>query len=249
MQSYNIPANSEEAVGQQWTTDPPSETAILAALFGWSLVPQIYQEPRKSSLSRGASPAPSTPARSASVSRAVTPVRGTPIKFNIPSSVFNKRDTLLQCALCQRRIGLWTFLAQTSTITKSPPKNGMDLDSPVPSTPRKPAQQRQFDLLREHRSYCPYVVRSTFIPSLPVQPVSGSTSNGQLKSAQPVQDTALEGWRAVLTVVLRYGLGRRQTSEHDIFAPEGETSNDSTEAMEIDGVKDMVAGVKSRGVS
>lgn len=204
-------------------------------------------ELRKSSSSRNATPGPGTPARSTSISRAATPIRGTPVKFSIPTGLFNKRDTLLQCALCQRRIGLWTFLAQTSTTTKS----GSDahLDSSAPSTPRRTVQQRQFDLLREHRSYCPYVVRSTSIPALPIPPTFGSSSSGTLKVTQSGQDNVLEGWRAVLTVVLRYGLCQKQTLERDVFATEGETSQDSTEAMEIDGVRAMVTGVKSRGVS
>ncbi|KAF9448311.1 zf-C3HC-domain-containing protein [Macrolepiota fuliginosa MF-IS2] len=244
--SYSIPASSEEAVGQQLTMEPPSETAILAALFGWSLVPPTTgPETRKSSFSRSGTPVPGTPARTPSLSRAATPTRGTPVKFNIPTTgILNKRDTLLQCVLCQRRIGLWTFLARPTTITKS----GSDAnpDSPIPSTPQKTVQQRQFDLLREHRSYCPYVVRSTAIPALPV-PASGSSNSGQFNIPQTNQESVMEGWRAVLTVILRYGLGQKQTPDHDIFAPQGDTSKDSTEAMEVDGVKAMVAGVKSRG--
>jgi hypothetical protein len=122
----------------------------------------------------------------------------------------------------------------------------MDVDSAAPTTPQKAVPQKQFDLLREHRSYCPYVVRSTIIPPLPVQPVSGAIAGSLSRSAQSPQDGSLEGWRALLTIILRYGQGQKQSSERDIFAPEG-NSDDSTE--QIDEVKAMVAGVKSRGVS
>lgn len=52
-------------------------------------------------------------------------------------------------------------------------------------------------------------------------------------------------------MVHRYGLGvQKQVPDHDIFAPKGTPSKDNEDtAMEDDGVKAMVAGVKSRGVS
>lgn len=247
---YNIPSYSEEAVGQQPEVDPPSESAILAALFGWSIVPPTTgKDLRKSSFSRSLTSIPGTPTLSPSLSRASTPVQGTPVKFHIPSGVLNKRDTLLHCALCQRRIGLWTFLAQTTISKKAASTNGGDADPPPVSTPQKTVHQRQFDLLREHRSYCPYVVRSTSIPTFPVPHTSASSSGGQFKLSQPSSDGVMEGWRAVLIVVLRYGLGQKQMPEHDSFALEEESLEDSSEAMEVDGVKAMVAGVKSRGVS
>jgi hypothetical protein len=77
--------------------------------------------------------------------------------------------------------------------------------------------------------------------------LSGATIGSLSKLVQSPQDGSLEGWRAVLTIILRYGLGQKQSSERDIFTPEG-NSEDSTEQREIDEVKAMVAGVKSRGV-
>lgn len=50
----------------------------------------------------------------------------------------------------------------------------------------------------------------------------------------------------MLTVVLRYGMGQRQRTGLDLGR---DTSEDAGEPMEVDGVKAMVAGVKSRGVS
>ncbi|KAJ3572549.1 hypothetical protein NP233_g3003 [Leucocoprinus birnbaumii] len=244
--AYSMPTNAEEATGQLQDPEPPSEPAVLAALFGWSIVPPTSkQESRKTSFSRSGTPIPGTPARSPSISRASTPARGTPLKFNLPSTVPNKRDTLLHCALCQRRIGLWTFLAQTTTV--KPTTNGTANETPI-TTPKKTVQQRDFDLLREHRSYCPYVVRSTVIPAIPIPPsISDSTTNISQPRLTQSNSDGVEGWRAVTTMVLRYGLGQRYMSDHDIFTPEGNSSRESEDAGETDGVKAMVAGVKSKG--
>lgn len=62
---------------------------------------------------------------------------------------------------------------------------------------------------------------------------------------------ALEGWRAVLTVVLRYGMAQRQRIEYHFLSqghPPLEKVDEQT-PMDVDDVKAMVAGVKSRGVS
>jgi len=103
-------------------------------------------------------------------------------------------------------------------------------------------------LLREHRSYCPYAVRSTTIPTLPVSSpqLELSGSNNQLQSIQLHPDDTMEGWRAILTVVLRYDLGQKYTSDHKISASKGESNREYEDAMELEGV---IAGVKSRGVS
>lgn len=118
---------------------------------------------------------------------------------------------------------------------------------PAPPTPqaKKGPSQRHFDLLKEHRSYCPYVVRSTIVPTLPsAAPVNGHTRSHSIPQLHGQNGTnALEGWRAVLTVVLRYGLGQRQRLGLD-FTP----GDDTQDSMEADGVKAMVEDVKSRGV-
>lgn len=62
----------------------------------------------------------------------------------------------------------------------------------------------------------------------------------------------MEGWRAVLTVLLRYGKGQRQRIGLDylgVESSENQGSDGEGAPMEIDGVKAMVAGVKSGGVS
>ncbi|KAF8896576.1 C3HC zinc finger-like-domain-containing protein [Infundibulicybe gibba] len=287
----------------------PSETAILAALFGWSLVPPAPapkpDSASRRSVSRSASvlatSRPATPslsrATSVAGSRAGTP-SGDRI-FRIPSgaSAAGKRDTsLLHCVLCQRRVGLWAFAppvepkaAPEPLATPSTAADGEGPSTPAPVRKESVlvgAQQRAFDLLKEHRSYCPYVVRSTVVPSLPV-PASGlksaSTSSfgasigtsafsrlarsgsslggtGAGAGGSGSGGTALEGWRAVLSMVTRYGAGRRQRAGLDYAqlnvgmsgeaggAGPKEGANVNADAMEVDDdVKAMVEGVKSHG--
>ncbi|KAG5652763.1 hypothetical protein H0H81_003701 [Sphagnurus paluster] len=268
------------------TATEPSNTAILTSLFGWSIVPSSSPNipTRRVSLSRATSLAPSTP-RTPSLSRAssmhpMTPAKSSPrnafetptrppssqFTFRVPNAT-SKRDTsLLQCTLCQRRVGLWAFVPQHIATTTEPPTpshNDVDPTTPRPSVPETPSKkvvpQRQFDLLKEHRSYCPYVVRSTIVPSLPVPPTagnshdrSGSTTSlvsGPKGTGNNGNNGAMEGWRAVLTVVLRYGAGQRQRLGLDfVDRLRGESRTvEEDEPMEVDGVKAMVAGVKSRG--
>ncbi|KAL4063555.1 C3HC zinc finger-like-domain-containing protein [Scleroderma yunnanense] len=153
-----------------------------------------------------------------------------------------KDMSLVHCLLCQRRVGLWSF----ATVASQQEEGEM---IPVPadsifasafvsaekmtatSQPRKP-----FDLLKEHRSYCPYVVRSTTVPSASALNTTGSPeSSGSL----------LEGWRAVLATLQRHGLSQRQRLAR--FVPNGEGST-GTRDEELEGVEAMVAGVKSKGV-
>ncbi|KAF9468214.1 C3HC zinc finger-like-domain-containing protein [Collybia nuda] len=253
--------------------DPP-DSSILVSLFGWAIAPPAApaSEPRQPSLSRASSVAPSVPSRAStpSHSRASSVAYQRPpsgaFSFRMPSNLIPRRDaSLLHCSLCQRRVGLWAFVPPTTVTAPAldvpPSNNGVDAtmaDPPVPSPASKPTSpQRQFDLLKEHRSYCPYVVRSTLVPTLPspVPPTtsrSPTASSGNLWSSPSVSQVngqnALEGWRAVLTVVLRFGMGQRQRIGLDFVgrgaSDEGEDGGDS---MEIDDVKAMVAGVKSKG--
>ncbi|KAJ7903640.1 hypothetical protein B0H14DRAFT_3079749 [Mycena olivaceomarginata] len=258
----------------------PSEAAVLTALFGWAPAPPATERPRAASLSRPSSRATSragspfrasTPPRlsrastlataTASTSASASTVTSTPAPPSTPprqflrriSSTFSlsKRETtsLLHCALCQRRVGLWAFAPPTDPSTPPRPRPG--------GQARAPAPQRHFDLLKEHRSFCPYVVRSTLVPSLPSEApsVSTSTINGPPAGV-------LEGWRAVLAVVLRYGLGQRQRDR--TAALRRRVSIDGDSAMEVDGenpdgenadgagadvdkVEAMVESVKARG--
>ncbi|KAG6328525.1 hypothetical protein ID866_10563 [Astraeus odoratus] len=117
--------------------------------------------------------------------------------------------------------GLWSFATVSSEEEQADANlalsNG-DSTSVFASTanstrtrPRKP-----FDLVKEHRLYCPYVVRSTAVPSLPsaASPTAATANN---------DGGLMEGWRAVLAIVQRHGLSRDE---------------------ELEGVGPMVAGGK-----
>ncbi|KII85236.1 hypothetical protein PLICRDRAFT_178973 [Plicaturopsis crispa FD-325 SS-3] len=244
----------------------PSEAAILTALFGWALAPPPPERPRLPSQTRSSSVLPlvaATPMRSRSQSlvssRAGTPIPGTPrtLRFESPFPVPErpKRDTsLLHCTLCQRRIGLWAFAPPPeSTPLASDGSIPLASNGSATAPARAAPPQRQFDLLKEHRSYCPYVVRSTVVPSLPVPVPSTpgkSSSSSVVSQLNGTNGSALEGWRAVLSVVLRYGLGQRQRLG---LARRATTPGTNTEGngdamdVELDGVEAMVAGVKHRG--
>ncbi|EAU85305.1 hypothetical protein CC1G_07575 [Coprinopsis cinerea okayama7 len=215
-------------------------------------------------LSRLASPAPDGENRAR-----------TPFRFQTPSlSLSNKREnTLLQCNLCQRRLGLWAFTSSKDETSKTgedtsngPPSSPTTSPSSRLTRPGRTMPQRQFDLLKEHRSYCPYVVKSTVVPTLPSfdpkAPSSGSRASSDRPAANPGlsrslstlhnPNAAMEGWRAVLTVLLRYGLAQRQRQEYDVFgratANDGDASaNGEDGQQEMNNVKAMVAGVKQRG--
>jgi len=246
----------------------PSDPAILASLFGWRLVtpghslqqsistPSISRS-RASSISRSASPAPShTPLSHSSPLSA-------PVKFRVPANLATKpENALFQCELCQRRIGLWAFINKDTEVASAAPStepltptSSQEPAGDKPSSPRRQTKtlpRRSFDLLREHRSYCPYVVRSTVVPSLPTpQGVVPSSTSSSSVSANGSNSNAVEGWKAVLTVVLRYGMAQRQRLEYT-RQQAGIVSEDGSQgAMEGDShnVHAMIEGVKTRGVS
>ncbi|KAI0346623.1 zf-C3HC-domain-containing protein [Trametopsis cervina] len=250
----------------------PSTVAIITALFGWSVLPPSTENDHpRPSLSRSTSLAPTTPGPSRFAASPRIPSRSsTPLStprastfsrhaaspsFASTASAAPKKDaTLLHCDLCQRRIGLWAFLP-------TPPKDGVALDE---SSSQASQQKRQLDVLKEHRSHCPYVVRSTIIPSPPVNPpnVASASSSHPLTSAlNPSvaqvngQPGELEGWRAVLSVVLRYGAVQKQRLGYTRGIRGERSSMDSSASgngniestQEADPVAAMVEGVKARG--
>ena len=274
----------------------PSSTAILTSLFGWSLAPPAISSfpstTASPSWSRASSVAPQqtpntppslpqTPRRLSGfggASQFKTPRRVTPSDTPNPRSPRTsvaperRRDTsLLHCPLCHRRIGLWAISSAPPTTRPTDSNTGSAL---LPKA-------RQVDLLREHRPYCPYVVRSTTVPTLPVAPtdaqrlrapsstpsltsftsfLSSNTSQAQVDAQQ---SNAVEGWRAVLMVVMRYRMGqwqRRKVSRVDsepdttqnqpsVVPPETPPEIGEESWVEVDRVEAMVEGVKSRGVS
>ncbi|KAI0058669.1 zf-C3HC-domain-containing protein [Artomyces pyxidatus] len=264
-------------------TAEPSSAAVLTALFGWSLAPVApspYSDTRlhTPSMSRATSVAPSMPSTPRAPSRLRSTADTAPstpstprlslsrITSRLPPSPSSsisepRRDAaLLHCTLCHRRLGLWAVSRGKGST-----------DSTAPS------HTRQIDLLREHRPYCPYVVRSTTVPSLPVPPshvraMSStpslpslfSNSNGSLSQLNAHQSNAMEGWRAVLMVVLRYRMGQRKREELLREVSERAEMDTNTEGdrpsplarrhtiaegqeMDEDPVEAMVAGVKTKG--
>ncbi|KAF9790616.1 zf-C3HC-domain-containing protein [Thelephora terrestris] len=234
----------------------PSETAALTALFGWTLPPPSTDERSATqrtssavpSLSRASSvvslrseravatqPAPSVSQRG-SISPASVSSRLPSVSVSTTNTPQQKRDaSLLYCKLCQRRIGLWAFGPQAVEKENRP--------------------QRQFDLLKEHRPYCPYVVRSTIVPSFPTSSghsavLNGANGNGNL------QDVPTEGWRAMLSIVLKarkrsfYGANRNVPTAGSVAVGGANGSAESfanVDDMEVDRVEAMVEGVKKRG--
>ncbi|KAH9481474.1 hypothetical protein JR316_0006001 [Psilocybe cubensis] len=289
--SYTLPVNeSSESTNEQEVQPPPppsepSDNAMLASLFGWNLVsPSLPEPPRRVSLSRANSSVPSVPAspalsRASSVSLPQTPPPKRPrqsistdIALRLPINLNKAENALLQCDLCQRRIGLWAFSLRSTeddaNMNIGSPSSQQASDdvnnTPGPvSRPKKPLPRRSLDLLKEHRSYCPYVVRSTVVPTFPNSQTpstpgksSVASSNGHGSSLSLSQFNsrngvpgALEGWRAVLTVVLRYGMVQKQRIEYSFLAPKDSTeeSGDNSDKMDVDNVKAMVTGVKTRG--
>ncbi|KAG1750697.1 hypothetical protein EDB19DRAFT_1904109 [Suillus lakei] len=134
------------------------------------------------------------------------------------------------------RVSSTLFLVLTTRrpLGKSTPSPQDGSPPPHPTT-----KKRQFDVLNEHRSYRPYVVPSTVVPMLPMPPTSPVSVNA-------LADGAIEGWRAVLTVVLRHGLTERQ---RNIRLSHSGGDNEATHGIddELEGVEAMVAGVKSKG--
>lgn len=342
--SYSTPDLASSSTIEPFSS--PSETALLVAFFGWSLVPLSVPSQLSSTIppsppfSRASSVAPpqtlqkSTPGGPSNIaiisssSRSSTTTRGqqclpsSEFTFLLPSNVTDKPDNaLLQCTLCQRRIGLWAFTntiatsglepsasASTSPSTAAAAANGDATNAPMtpssvkerqsgsnltrsktiqsaPLRPKKSLPQRAFDLLKEHRSYCPYAVRSTVVPSFPLssQQLPTNTTNAPITRSRSFSSSSfltktlqrngstgslaqqtnlggvpgeMEGWRAVLTVVLRYGMAEKQRLQHRFFSSSENGQDeqravgvhDEPVAMEVDTVKAMVNGVKTRGV-
>ncbi|PCH42491.1 zf-C3HC-domain-containing protein [Wolfiporia cocos MD-104 SS10] len=226
-----LPASSGSQPASEGTSSSPtepSETAIITSLFGWAILPPA---PPRVSFSQSTST--STSATFTSISSLSS--------VSLPNSLPKADTTLLHCALCQRRVGLWAFMSAE--------------------------HKRQLDVLKEHRSYCPYVVRSTVVPAPPGANGSATTARPaslvSLSAQSPRQDGeqpgAVEGWRGVLTVVLRHGLAKRQrwgvgrAGNASVRRSNGDANGATVEGgeegerMEIDHIDAMVADVKNRG--
>ncbi|CAE6416321.1 unnamed protein product [Rhizoctonia solani] len=131
------------------------------------------------------------------------------------------RDDMVQCALCQRRVGLWTFVSPVPPA--QPPSELVTGESTVPTVVRTPPSPspRPLDVLREHRTFCPYIIRTTplTIPS----------------DEEP--STEVEGWKAIIGIISR---SKRRES-----AGEGSTPSPFRESSPgRKGVENAVSRVK-----
>ncbi|KAG8952855.1 hypothetical protein FRC03_011997 [Tulasnella sp. 419] len=163
-------------------------------------------------------------------------------------------NAVMWCEMCQRRVGLWTFTASFKPVVASerettPPSGSQqnpsepgESSSQAPSPSRQTSASRQLDVVKEHRSFCPYVTKSTSLPapvfSVPL-PASTTGSVSSTKSSRksisfpsrlslsssspppspPSQhgvktgssgnSDLMEGWKAVLTVIGRSGIGMK----------------------------------------
>ncbi|KAI6155701.1 C3HC zinc finger-like-domain-containing protein, partial [Pisolithus tinctorius] len=249
------PSEDPSAMQVDESAPPPaaelSDTSFIVALFGWQPAPSPPHDRRPMSslsVSRSGSfvASVSTPAlsRASSVSRSFTDRGSTPTPMPPPASAMGlstsstsaKDMSLIHCPLCQRRVGLWSFATVELADESSMGEEQEQQHAPLTSGSRS---RRAFDVVKEHRSYCPYVVRSTAVPSLPSATTSG-TSNLPNNGGGLV-----EGWRAVLTVVQRHGLSQRQRMSRFVSGSSEGTERGRDE--ELEGVEAMVAGVKSKG--
>jgi hypothetical protein len=140
--------------------------------------------------------------------------------------------------LCHRKLGLWSFTASQLNPTASSTKQ----------------LARHVDVLKEHRPYCPYVTRTASVPALP-RPAAQSTT-GSLADSLSLRavDGLVEGWRAVLTVVLRHRMAQRQWENNlnevaqRLHGEAGDVTGNGHDD-EVDSIKAMVTDVKNKGVS
>ncbi|KDN50439.1 hypothetical protein RSAG8_00937, partial [Rhizoctonia solani AG-8 WAC10335] len=111
-------------------------------------------------------------------------------------------NDMVQCALCQRRVGLWTFVPPVLPV--QPPPEPVAGESTVPIIVRTPPSPspRTLDVLREHRTFCPYVMRTTPL----------TIPNGEEPS------TEVEGWKAIVGIISR-SKRRESAGEASITSP------------------------------
>jgi len=163
------------------------------------------------------------------------------------NKTLSRENALLYCPLCQRRIGLWAFVPAQDGNSEVGGITEGDANPSDQARQGKTQPQRPFDLLKEHRSYCPYVVRSTPVPSLALTRANSDSHQGPFPASRMESDEgSLEGWRAVLTTVLRHDMKQR-VGYHALDDEAQSQDGDINEPTEVDAVKAMVTGVKSRG--
>lgn len=146
---------------------------------------------------------------------------------------------MITCQLCQRQVGLWSFSATQNSSALSTPGA------------QKVQASRQFDVLKEHRPHCPFVVKTTYLPtiSLPSKDPETSTTATELPF--------VEGWKALMSVVSRSQWRRAANGLNPFGGPLGSlpatprSENDvsfevAQDDITSDQVSEIVKDVKSR---
>ncbi|KAG8831147.1 hypothetical protein FRC18_007071 [Serendipita sp. 400] len=195
------------------------ETAAIVTLFGWELASKVPGD------------------KTANTSGMSTPVLS-------PLRTHGTGKAMVNCHLCNRQVGLWSFQLPVPLGVASPG-----------AAPVSPQTTRPFDVLKEHRPHCPYVVKSTYLPTVNVP--SKSNSSPSDRDLQPLP--FVEGWKARMSVISRsqwrrasasgllsaQGLMTSSTPSTPIMEDASPFYDPSTEA-EVDKVKEIVKDVKSR---
>ncbi|KAG9054575.1 hypothetical protein FS842_004758, partial [Serendipita sp. 407] len=195
------------------------ETAAIVTLFGWELASKVPGD------------------KTANTSGMSTPVLS-------PLRTHGTGKAMVNCHLCNRQVGLWSFQLPIPLGVASPG-----------AAPVSPQTTRPFDVLKEHRPHCPYVVKSTYLPTVNVP--SKSNSSPSDRDLQPLP--FVEGWKARMSVISRsqwrrasasgllsaQGLMTSSTPSTPIMEDASPFYDPSTEA-EVDEVKEIVKDVKSR---
>jgi Rsm1-like len=163
-----------------------------------------------------------------------------------PSTSTSNR-VMITCELCQRQVGLWTFTAASKPTSP---------ETPSAPGPQRVQKTRQFDVLKEHRPHCPYVVKTTYLPtiSLPSKEI-GSIATVDSSQTSPF----VEGWKALMSVISRSQWRRTAgsvnpfggPSNNVLDTPRSETGNEFSfetvpNEVDTDQVSEIVKDVRSR---
>ncbi|KZS92639.1 zf-C3HC-domain-containing protein [Sistotremastrum niveocremeum HHB9708] len=193
-----------------------------------------------------------------------------------------QKAAYLQCEMCQRRIGLSLYTKPPAPSLPSPtiqnashqengavhaaqngetsnsaessqPVNASSTPSASETRPARTQLSRTFDLVREHRSFCAWVTKSTTLPKPPIfrHPSASSLSPAievsvNVKEKESLDESQteekMEGWRAYLTTVLKRGIGESVRRQANGLPPIRVSRSSSTLALNSNQSQDQRPG-------